>query len=296
MPRFVRASVGGLTVGDGLDVAVVGVINVSPESFYAGSVATSADALLRAATRMRDAGAVVIDVGAMTTAPYGPGPIDAGLEADRLAWAVDLLVRKLDATVSADTPRAAVARAALDAGARVVNDVSGLSGDPAMAPLVARTGAGLILVASGAPPIAGSPAAGPGDPVDIVAARLAAGLAAGRAAGIAADHVVLDPGIGFFRRQAVPWHEWDCRVLAELPRLRALGHPLCVGVSRKSFVGALTGEPDPARRLPGSLAATAAAVLGGAHMIRAHDVAETMQAVRVAEAIRRADARRAAGS
>lgn len=288
MGRSVHACLGGLAVGDGVDVAVVGAINVSPESFYAGSVAASADALLRAALAMRQAGAALIDVGAMTTAPYGPPPLPVAEEADRLARAVDLLVAKLDLPVSADTARAAAARAALDAGARVINDVSGLAGDPELAPLLARRGAGLILMAAEGPTAGAAAPDGAGDPVEVVAARLAAGLAAARAAGVPADRIVLDPGIGFFRRQAVAWPEWDCRVLAGLGRLRALGHPVCVGVSRKSFIGALAGEPDPARRLPGSLAAAAAAVLEGAHLIRAHDVAETAQAVRVAEAIRRA--------
>jgi dihydropteroate synthase len=105
--------------------------------------------------------------------------------------------------------------------------------------------------------------------------------------GIPDERIVLDPGIGFFRRRGVAWHEWDCAILAGLGRLRDLGRPLCVGASRKSFVGEIAGEADPARRLPGSLAAATAAVLGGAHLIRAHDVEETVQAVRVAEAIRR---------
>jgi dihydropteroate synthase len=119
-----------------------------------------------------------------------------------------------------------------------------------------------------------------------VSARLAESLALARRAGIPADAVVIDPGIGFFRRSGIAWHEWDVAVLAGLRRLRALERPICVGVSRKSFLGALTGEGDPARRLPGSLAATTAAVLNGAHVIRTHDVAETLQAVRVAEAVR----------
>ena len=102
------------------------------------------------------------------------------------------------------------------------------------------------------------------------------------------DRILVDPGIGFFRDEAIAWPEWDCRVLAGLPALRALGRPLYVGVSRKSFIGALADVPDAGDRLSGSLAATAAAVLGGAHVIRAHDVAETVQAVRVAQAIARA--------
>jgi dihydropteroate synthase len=129
----------------------------------------------------------------------------------------------------------------------------------------------------------------PGDsPVEAVSRLLASSLARADAVGIPADRVTLDPGIGFFRRQRWPWTEWDCRVLADLAELRALGRPLCVGASRKSFIGALAGTSDAGDRLPGSLAAATAAVLAGAHLIRAHDVAETVQAVRVAHAIRRA--------
>jgi dihydropteroate synthase len=267
-------------VGDGLNVAVVGALNVSPESFYSGSVVADADRLLRAAEAMALAGAAWLDVGAMSTAPYLEARIPAALEADRLHWAVGLLVAKLDLPVSADTSRALPARAALEAGARILNDVTGLHGDPALGGLAAEAGAGLVLMAS-------SPAAAPGlgDPIGTVRACLEQGLALARAAGIAEDHILVDPGIGFFRGGSVAWPDWDCRVLGGLPDLHALGRPLHVGVSRKSFIGAVAGVEDPAGRLPGTLAATAAAVLGGAHVIRAHDVAETIQAVRVAQAI-----------
>ncbi|MGH7314209.1 MAG: dihydropteroate synthase [Candidatus Rokuibacteriota bacterium] len=113
-------------------------------------------------------------------------------------------------------------------------------------------------------------------------------LARARAAGIADEEIVLDPGIGFFRHEAVSWDEWDARVLAGLSGLTALGRPLGLGVSRKSFLGAITGQEEPARRLAGSLAATAVAVLEGAALIRTHDVADTVDAVRVAERLRRA--------
>jgi dihydropteroate synthase len=109
-----------------------------------------------------------------------------------------------------------------------------------------------------------------------------------RAAGIAERRIVVDPGIGFFRGERVPWPEWDVRVLVALDRLRRLGRPIAVGVSRKSFVGALAGRADPAERLAGSLAATAVAVLGGAALVRTHDVGPTRDAVRVAERLRRA--------
>jgi len=268
-------------VGDGLDVAVVGALNVSPESFYSGSVVADGDRLLQAAEAMGRAGAAWLDVGAMSTAPYLQARIPEAREADRLHWAVGLLTAKLDLPVSADTSRARPARAALEAGARVINDVTGLHGDPALARLVAESGAGLVLMAS---PLAGPM---PGEPIATVVGSLARSLALARAASIPDDRVLVDPGIGFFRGESVAWPEWDCRVLADLPALRALGRPLHVGVSRKSFIGALAAVADPGGRLPGSLAATAAAVLGGAHVIRAHDVAETVQAVRVAQAIHR---------
>jgi dihydropteroate synthase len=277
-----RATVAGVSVGDGLDVAVVGALNVSPESFYSGSVVTDADRLLRAAEAMAQAGAAWLDVGAMSTAPYLEARIPEAQEADRLHWAVGLLTAKLDLPISADTSRSLAARAALEGGARMLNDVTGLAADPALARLAAAAGAGLVLMAYP------SAAPAPGEPVQTVLASLAGSLARARAAGVPDERILVDPGIGFFRGAGVAWPEWDCRVLAGLPALRSLGRPIYVGVSRKSFIGALAGLPDPANRLPGTLAATAAAVLGGAHVIRAHDVAETAQAVRIAQAIRRA--------
>ena len=277
-----RAIVAGVSVGDGLDVAVVGAINVSPESFYSGSVVVDADRLLQAGEAMARAGAAWLDLGAMSTAPYLEARIPETQEADRLHWAVGLLTTKLDLPVSADVSRVGPARAALEAGARMINDVTGLAGDPALAQLTAESGAALVLMAA---PAAAAPV---GEPVATVRAALERSLATARAAGIPDERILVDPGIGFFRGAGVAWPEWDCRVLAGLPALRALGRPLYVGVSRKSFIGAVAGGADPAERLPGSLAATAAAVLGGAHVIRAHDVAATVQAVRVAQAIRRA--------
>jgi dihydropteroate synthase len=279
-----HASLAGLMLGDGREVAVMGALNLSPESFYAGSVTTSRDALLAAADEMVAHGAAILDVGAMSTAPYLDGAIEPTREADRIGDAVQLLVGKLGVPVSADTSRAVPARAALQAGARVINDVRGLTADPGLARAVAEAGAGLIVMASER---GGHEEAAP---IDTVAELLAESLTLAAQAGIPGERIVVDPGIGFFRRRGVPWYEWDCRVLAALSELRALGRPVCVGVSRKSFIGALdTRATDPADRLPGSLAATAAAVLGGAHLIRTHDVAATVQAVRVAQAIARAD-------
>ena len=281
-----RAWLAGLEVGDGRDVAVIGALNLSPESFYAGSVSVSREALLAAADEMVAGGAAVLDVGAMSTAPYLDGAIEAEREADRLGEAVQLLVGKLGVPVSADTSRALPARAALQAGARIINDVRGLTADPGLARAVAESGAGLIVMASE------RGGHEEGSPIAAVQDLLAESLTLAAQAGIDAERIVVDPGIGFFRRRGMPWYDWDAQVLASLSELRALGRPVCVGASRKSFIGALDPRAgDPADRLPGSLAAAAAAVLGGAHVIRAHDVAATVQAVRVAQAIHRARGR-----
>jgi dihydropteroate synthase len=277
MARDSTADVAGVTVGPGSPVAVMGVINVSPESFHAGSVYRGDEAVLRAGLAMVEAGAVLIDVGARSTAPYLSTTIDEGEELARLAHTVELLAAKLPVPISADTPRPAPARAALEAGARVINDVSCLR-DPALARLVATHDASLILMAAPARRLASRRS-----PVATIKELLAAGLRRARAARILTHRIVVDPGIGFFRGEAVPWPEWDLRVLAGLPALRALGRPVAVGVSRKSFLGAVLERPDTADRLAGSLAATAIAVAHGAALIRTHDVAETRDAVRVAQ-------------
>ena len=294
-------------------------MNLSPESFHAGSVYTRDDDLLDAALGMVEAGAALIDVGARSTAPYLDTEIDEADERDRLARAVELLTRKLPVPISADTARAAPARAALEAGARVINDVSGLR-DPAVAALVVEHQASVILMAAPgrgeaggsssttlattgrehssrarserpaeATGLRGAPGSRPA-PIATVMTLLAEALGRARAAGIPEDRIVVDPGVGFFRHEAIPWDAWDSAVLAGLSALKQLGRPVCVGVSRKSFIGAITGRRGPAERLAGSLAATAIAVQHGAAVIRTHDTAETLDAIRVAERLGRAGA------
>ncbi len=277
----------------------MGVLNVSPESFHAGSVRAAADELLSEALAMVEAGAVLIDVGARSTAPYLDTAITDEEERTRLARAIEVLAPKLPVPISADTSRPGPARAALEAGARIINDVSGLR-DPTLASLVAERGAGVILMASPEDAerslaVAGGTVGVEGtrssdQPVAVVSAVLEAALERARAAGIPDERVVLDPGIGFFRNAAMAWDEWDARVLAGLDALGKIGRPLCVGVSRKSFIGTIIGRPGAEKRLAGSLAATAVAVWNGAALIRTHDVAETLDAVRVAERVRGASA------
>jgi dihydropteroate synthase len=277
-PKRLYANLAGVEVGDCFPVRIVGAINVSPESFYGGSVPPDRAALQRLAVRMTEEGADILDIGAMSTAPYLKGAISEQEEEERMAQAVRAVREVVTVPISADTQRSRVAAAALDAGASIINDVSGLAHDPAMAALASRT-AGVVLMACEQGPSTT-------DPLVMIARLLRASLKRADAAGVSPEHVVLDPGIGFFRHAAVAWHELDCIVLARLSRLRRLGHPILVGVSRKSFIGAITGRSTPAERLHGSVAAAAIAVYNGAALIRTHDVAATVDAVRMAAAMR----------
>lgn len=273
------ANLAGVEVGDGLPVRLVGAINVSPESFHQGSVATGEDSLRAKAEQMAAEGADMLDIGAMSTAPYLRTEITEAEEAQRLTWAIGIVRKAVAVPISADTKRGRVALAALEAGADVLNDVSGLRHDPGMADVVARRAQGVILMASETDPKAR-------DPIETVRGLLEESLRIVWKAGVPDHRVVLDPGIGFFRQTAIPWHAWDCEVLQRLAELRALGRPLLVGVSRKSFIGKILGQADPRDRLAGSLAATAIAVVNGAHLVRTHDVGATREAVRMAEALR----------
>ncbi len=284
------ARLGTLTVGDASPVRVMAAINASPESFYKGSVArTPREAGERAVAAVEE-GADLLDVGGASTAPYLSAAVPEEVERSRVAEAVRAAADAVGGAVplSVDTVRASVADAALAAGATVVNDVSGLKNDPGMAATVRERGASLFAMAH-------SRRASAIGPVAFVSRALRETLAIAGRAGVDRRLVVLDPGIGFFRggessptssRQTrMPWYEWDCEVLANLSELRALGRPVGVGISRKSFIGKLLGLESPDDRLAGSLAATAVAVVNGAALVRTHDVKATLHAVRTAEAV-----------
>lgn len=258
-------------------------INASPESFHAGSVAATAEDVAAAVRRAEAAGAALIDIGAMSTAPYKDAYIPESAEIARMSMAVAAARAATGLPISADTQRAAVAEAALSAGANMVNDVSALADDPAMGEVIARHGAGVVLMArenEGLDEAGESPGA-------VVVRLLREGLDRARAAGIANERIILDPGIGFFRRRSIPWHEWDLELLRDLPHFRALGYPLLVGASRKSFIGRVLGHEDPARRLYGSLAVAAWAHAQEVEWIRVHDVAETRDVLAMLDLVAR---------
>jgi dihydropteroate synthase len=291
------ARFGRLSVGPGNPVRVLAVINVSPESFYKGSVALTAKDILKRAESAIEDGADAIDVGAMSTAPYLSTVVSEDEEKERVGMALAAL-KGAGMVISVDTLRSAVADFALRRGATVVNDVSGLKNDRKMAAVVKEHGATLLAMAH-------SPHESSTSPIVQVRDALRGTLRLAEKAGIDGRRVVVDPGIGFFRQEGagpayspqkdMPWFEWDVSVLSQLHRLESLGRPVCVGVSRKSFIGKILGV-EAEDRLSGSLAATAISVANGADMIRTHDVKESVQAVRLAEAIVRRNPRAARAS
>lgn len=256
---------------------IMAILNVSPESFFQGSVSTSTDELLRAGELALKNGAVVLDVGAMSTAPYKETQISESVEAERMEQAVAALRLEFpEALISADTSRKEPAVAALSAGATILNDVHGFFKYPELATIAADAGAEVILMANESQ-LEGNQV--PASPERVVMSLFQGCLHRARQGGLHDGQIVLDPGIGFFRNGLIPWHEVDLQLIRSLPLMTELGFPLLVSVSRKSFLGKLLGREQPQDRLAGSLAATLACIEGGARIIRTHDVAETRDAL-----------------
>ncbi|MHB8079214.1 MAG: dihydropteroate synthase [Candidatus Krumholzibacteriia bacterium] len=256
---------------------VMGVVNLTPDSFFPASRRNAAGPAVAAGLRMADEGADLLDLGAASSRP-GAAPVPEAEEQARLLPALRALRLRTELPLTIDTTSAATARLALDAGADGINDITAGLGDPGLLPLAARRGCGLVLMH-----MQGDPRTMQDDPRYADAAHdvrdfLAVRVAAARAAGVAADRIAVDPGLGFGKRLADN--------LALLAALRELGNgqPLLVGASRKSFIAHLTGAPVAAR-LPGSLAALAAAFAGGAAVVRVHDVAASRQFLTVLAAI-----------
>jgi len=260
----------------------MGILNVTPDSF-AESTHLDHRAAIDAALRMQDEGADLLDIGGESTRP-GAAPVSAVEELGRILPVIRALASRLRVPISVDTYKADVAQACLAEGAAIVNDVSGLRHDPRLADIVAEERAALILMHSRGRSAAMYADAQYGDVVEEVAAELGAGLRAAMSVGVAPDRVIIDPGIGFAKR---PAHSYG--VLARLSEIAtALDRPVLVGPSRKSFMSAALDQRPALERDWGTAAAVAAAVLGGAHIVRVHAVAEMTQVVRVAEEIRAA--------
>lgn len=259
---------------------VMGILNVTPDSFSDGGRFFSADAAVEQGLRMLDDGADLVDVGGESTRPQGAASVSADEELSRVLPVVEALARERPvAVLSIDTVKSQVARAALDAGAHVVNDVSGLRLDARMAALCAESGAGLVVMHSrgGVTDMGTYTHAGYDDVVTDVLSELQNAVRSAQDAGVPRTAIAVDPGIGFAKRTPD-----SLQMLAALPTLGEWGLPIVVGVSRKRFIGEITGVHDPAARLNGTLGANVAALALGAHIFRVHDVREHREALDVA--------------
>ncbi len=270
-----HVDIGKLRVGEGYPVRLMGVVNLSSESFYKKSVATKQEDIQNMIQRLEEDGADIIDVGGASTAPknvYGTPDISEDEELNRVKTAMKIILECTELPISVDTTSSRIAKMALDMGAHIINDVSGLKGDLEMAKVIAVFEVPVILMAN-----CGSPCEKLQDSLTAVerSIRVASD------SGIHRDKIIVDPGLGFGKPSEV-----DYTILRELGQFANFNQPLLVGISRKAFIGALLKQKDPAERLIGSLAAAAIAVYKGANMLRTHDIKETKQAVRVAEAIK----------
>jgi dihydropteroate synthase len=254
---------------------VMAILNVTPDSFSDGGAHPDPVA---AGLAMLARGADIVDIGGESTRP-GADPVPPEEEQRRILPAIRALSRE-GARISVDTRHAATMRAALDAGAAIVNDVSALRHDPASAPLLARRTCPVILMHMRGTPQTMAGRAIYGDVVAEVTDELAARVAHAEAAGISRERITIDPGFGFAKTPAQ-----NLALLAGLSGLATLGLPILAGVSRKGFIGAYGGQADPRRRGPASLAAALFALDQGASILRVHDVAATVQAVRMWQAL-----------
>lgn len=261
---------------------VMGILNVTPDSFFDGGRWDGTQAAVEHGLRLADEGADVVDVGGESSRP-GAEPVAEEEEARRVLPVIEGLKRaRPELRLSVDTVRAGVARRALEAGADLVNDISGLHSDPGLAEAAAERGAPLVLMHMRGTPRDMQRDTRYDDLLSEIVDSLAESCEIAGKAGVAGARIVLDPGIGFGKSA-----EGNEQILRHLSTLRSLGHPLLVGASRKSFLGWRLGGLPPEERLEGSLAAAAAAIHGGAQIVRVHDVLATARLARVSDALAR---------
>lgn len=258
---------------------IMGVLNLTPDSFYDGGRYTTLERALARAEQMIAEGADILDIGGESTRP-GADPVPLEEEIRRTLPVIEAIAARYDIALSIDTTKSEVARLALQAGAHIVNDISGMRFDPRMPEVVAEAGALAILMH-----IKGTPKTMQQNPTyeDVVREvrdTLAQHAERAQQAGIPKEHIWLDPGIGFGKTL-----EHNLQLLRRLPDLKSLGYPVLVGTSRKSFIGLILGGLPPEERLEGTLATLALAIAWGADAVRVHDVKEAFRAVKVADAL-----------
>ena len=262
---------------------VMGVLNVTPDSFSDGGEFLQPESAIEHAYAIERAGADILDVGGESTRP-GSAETPAAEELDRILPVLEALRGRLKIPISVDTRRATIAEIALRAGAELLNDVSGLKSDPRIAEVAARQRVPLILMHTRGEPRTMQTGGFARDVMKDVVQGLGLSVAVARRAGVAKSQIILDPGIGFGKSFAQNYE-----LLQKLPQLAKLGYPLLVGTSRKGFLGATLGRDGkpapPEERIWGTAATVTASILNGAHIIRVHDVAEMVQVARVADCL-----------
>lgn len=279
-------SIGKLRIGEQVPARIMGVINVSPESFYKNSVKTKVNEIANVATEMQETGADMIDVGAMSTAPYLETLISVKQETRRMTHAIEVIKSNCSLPISADTPRAEVAKEAIKLGADAINDISGLKYDKKMADIVARSGLPIIVGAYGGRSalISGS--------IFGTMKVLNESLSIAKSSDIGAENIIIDPAVGFFRAKGknpfftkmtdIPWYIRDIEVISNLKKLKIFSKPICICVSRKSFIGNIFNLELEERLIP-SAATELICILNSANLIRTHDVRETWHTLLTSE-------------
>ncbi|OEI82544.1 dihydropteroate synthase [Brucella sp. BO3] len=263
----------------GKTAIIMGVLNVTPDSFSDGGRYNDLDRAIAAAETMLEEGATIVDVGGESTRP-GATAVDAQTEASRVVPVIRELVRRFDCIISVDTYRASTARLAVEAGAHIVNDVWGLQREPEIAQLARETGAGLVIMHTSRDRLTNP------DVIEDQFMFLNRSLKIAGDAGIEPSRIVLDPGFGFGKER-----DEDIALMARMSELQSFGFPLLVGTSRKRFVGAMTGQADPLNRDIGTAATSVVLRLAGADIFRVHNVAFNRDALAVADAILQSNVR-----
>jgi dihydropteroate synthase len=276
----VRGTVPTVTDFLGKPFAIMGIVNVTPDSFYDGGAYLDGRKAIDHACLLADEGADIIDIGGHSTRP-GAAFLSVEEECGRIVPVIEAVVKKLSVPVSVDTFNARTASAAFEAGASIINDISAGRLDATMKQFAAQSACPVILMHSRQSPLTMQDNPAYGDVVAEVKRELLRSVKEFRDAGVAAGNIIIDPGIGFAKR-----YEDNMRLLVHLDELVATGYPVCVGTSRKSFIGRLSGK-GPESRLPGSLASIVPAFYAGVKLFRVHDAGETAQFLKVVHALRK---------
>jgi dihydropteroate synthase len=273
-----KVKIGKLEIGNGKPV-IMGIINASPESFYKESISTKKKVISERAIKMEEDGANIIDIGGMSTAPYRNTLISAGKELERVRNSISAIRNVSDIPLSVDTPRAETARVSIDMGVDLINDVTGLKYDKMMSSVISKSGLPVIIGAYGNKKITYQS----GDIVETVSI-LKESIDIANQYGISEDKLIVDPLIGFFRSIGTSqfftkvsqqqWYDRDIEIISNLQRLSSLSRPICMSVSRKSFIGQLFNLKESERLVP-SIVVQVICALNGTDIIRTHDVKET---------------------